>query len=319
MELRFRQGLVRYQTDVAGTANFIRKNGSNSSFVDLVCDNAPTVLTVAHQENNYLVQFDKTVQSYWGPFPATGQTQYLYWDISLLNAAVTPGFTTVVPHIGPTAPSGTSPLDKHWFDTTSKQMKVWNGMRWLVKLRVFAATYDSSAILVPRVIGTQVGLNVSCRAGNILTGKNNHPLKDGDGTFVTSETDLVVTHTTGENVRFDTAQLYAEVVEFVPKFTLVSYINPRKVQRASYANIDLRVNGLMREEYYTGEVGTVTSFGLIRNDQWNFQDTDINRPLFCGQFGEVTMTAPPIGVCQEIGYVYDRDAIFMNIQLPIIL
>jgi hypothetical protein len=318
MKLNFRQGIVRHQVDVAGTATFIRKSGNGGDHIDLVCDNSPVIVTFAHGSSDYLIQFSKTIPNAWGPLDAVGTTQYLYWDISMLNGDVSFGYTTVNPHIGTTPPSTLIP-DLHWFDTQAKVMKVWNGMKWLIKLRVFAGIYNNSAVLIPKIIGTQVNLNVPCTAGFILKGKNNYPLKDGDGTFIHSESELQVSHTSGENVRFDAAVIYAEATEYIPKFTLVSYVSPRKVIRSSYQNTQLKINGIMVEEYFPGEVGNVISYGLVRNEQWNFLDSDINKPIFTSQYGEVTLIPPPVGVTQEVGYVFDNDAIFLNVQLPIIL
>lgn len=319
MQLNFRQGIVRHQTDIAGTATFVRKSGNGDDHIDLICDETPLIFTAAHGANNYLVQFSKTIPDAWGPLVAVGQTQYLYWDISLLTGAVTFGFTLVNPYFGVNAPPNPITNDQHWFDTTANIMKVWNGSKWLPKIRVFAATYNNSAVLVVRQRGTQVNKNEACDAGNILIGKNNSPLRDTDGTFVTTESNLIVNHTTGENVRFDAAQLFAQATGFIPKFSLVSYVAPRKVQLASYLNTSLEVNGIMVDEYFTGEVGNVIAHGLVRNDQWDFQSNQVNKPLFCGQNGEVTLTPPPVGMLQEIGYVYDADTIYMSIQMPIIM
>lgn len=318
MKLQFRQGIVRTQIDIAGTANFIRENGSDNRYIDLVCDNGPVVFTLAHANNDYLVEINKTFAKAWGPVQAVGQTQYLYWDISLLDATVTYGFTVVYPYYGPTAP--TSPqADQHWFDTTNKLMKVWNGSKWNIKLRVFAGVYNNSAVVIPNSRGTQVGLNNSCDAGNIILGRNNYPLHDADGTFVTSESKLVIGHTSSETVRFEAAMLYAQATETIPEYSLVSYVAPRKVKLATYLDTNLMVNGIMTQNYFVGDVGNVISNGLVRNDQWTFNLADIGQRLFCGVNGEVTLTPPPTGVVQEIGYVYDIDTIYLNIQQPIIM
>ena len=318
MHLQFRHGIVRNQIDIAGTANFIRENGSDNRYIDLVCDNGPFIFTVAHSTNDYLIEVNKTYPKAWGPVQPTGQTQYLYIDVSLLDSTLTYGFTTIFPYHGPTAPNNPS-QDQHWFDTTNFLMKVWNGHKWIVKLRMFVGNYSNSAQVIANPRGSLVGLNQNCEAGNILLGRNNYPLHDADGTFVTSESKLLVGHTTSETVRFEAAILYAATTMFIPAYSLVSYIAPRKVQLASHLNVDLMVNGIMTQEYFTGEVGNVVSTGLVRNEQWTFNLADINQPLFCGPNGEVTLDAPPVGVTQEIGYVYDIDTIYLNIQQPIIM
>lgn len=318
MKLLYRQGIVRTQVDVAGTSTFVRKNGSDSSFVDLVCDNGPCVFTFAHSNADYLVEELKTISRAWGPISASGVTQYLYWDISLLDGTVTRSYTSVHPFSGTNEPH--DPVqDQHWFDMNTNLMKVWNGSKWTIKIRLFAATYSHNGILIPYPRGSQVNLNVPTDAGNILFGKNSYPLRDGDGTFVTTESDLIVGKTSGENVRFDAAQLIFEALENIPKFSLVSYVSPRKAQLGSYNNIDLLINGIVTQDYYIGEVGNVISYGLVTNEQWNFSPTEINRPLFCGINGEVTLAPPQIGVSQRIGYVYDIDTIYVSILQPIIM
>lgn len=319
MKLKFRQGLVRHQTDTAGTQRYIKASGVNGDYIDMMCDETPLIFTAAHQNANYLIQFTKTQNNAWGPLQAHGQTQYLYWDISLLDASVTFGYTIVFPYHGPNAPAAPILQDQHWFDTTNKIMKVWNGNKWIPKVRVFAAVYTDNGIIQAKTIGSQVGINEDCDAGNIIVGKNNYPLRDSDGTFVTSESNLVISHTTGETVRFDAAQLYGQATEFIPKYYLISYTAPRKVKLASYLDINNEVHGIMLDDYYPGEIGNIVAHGLVRNEQWNFTDTQVNNPLFCGQHGEVTLSPPAVGVSQQIGYVYDNDTIFIHIQLPVIL
>jgi hypothetical protein len=318
MKILYRQGIVRNQVDMAGTATFVRKNGSDSSYIDLVCDNGPCVFTCAHSTADYLVEELKTVARAWGPITGSGVTQYLYWDISLLDGTVSRGFTSVHPFTGTNAPN--APVnDQHWFDITTNLMKVWNGSKWLTKIRLFAATYSNNGILIPNARGSQVNLNVSVEAGNILFGKNSYPLRDSDGTFVTTESSLIVGKSSGENVRFDAAQLTFEALENIPKYSLISYISPRKAQLSSYNNINLLINGIVTQDYYIGEVGNVISYGLVSNDQWSFTSSDINKPLFCGIHGEVTLTPPQVGVSQRIGYVYDLDTIYLSILQPIIM
>ena len=318
MKLQFRQGIVQHQIDVAGTATFVRKSGNGGNYIDLICDNAPLIFTIAHGTNNYLIQQTKTVTNAWGPFLTPNQTQYLYWDISMLNGSLTFGYTSINPTFGNNAPNNPA-VDQHWFDSKTYMMKVWNGSKWIIKLRCFAATYNNSATLVPRTRGTQVALNVPCAAGFILKGKKGQLLKDGDGTFVTTESELLATYTSGENIRFEAMQMYAETTEFIPKFSAVSFVSPGKVKLANCLDVSKQVNGVMTEQYFIGEVGNIISYGLIINDQWNFANNQINKPVFINNAGEITITPPVAGVIQEIGYVYNNNTIYLNIQHPIIM
>lgn len=314
MELTFRQGIVRHQTDIAGTATFVRKSGSSSEYIDLVCDEDPLIFTIAHGTNNYLIEESRTVNQAWGPLISTGQTQYLYWDISLLDASLTRGYTLVSPYFGVNEPAAPITIDTHWFDSNTKVMKVWNGSKWLPKLRVFVATYDSNAVLIPRPRGSQVNLVAPSRAGNIVLGKNGAPLRDSDGTFITSESDLISAFTSGENIKLEGMQLYGEALEFIPKFSLVTFDAPGKVKLASGVRPEEIINGIMTSEYFIGEVGNVKSSGLVRNDQWAFAHSQANAPLYCGPNGEVTLTQPGLAEHWYIGYVYDATSIVMDIQ-----
>lgn len=316
MKLLFRQGIVRHQVDVAGTATFIRKNGQDSSFVDEICDNGPIQFTIAHFASDYLFEELKTVYKAWGPIP-NNTTAFLYWDVSLLNASITHGFTLYPPFTSVNPPANPA-VDQHWFDTGNSAMKVWNGHVWTVKLRVFAGLYDHNAILTPKQNGSQIGVNGNFSAGYVILGKNSYPLRDSDGTFVTTESNLIVANNSSEDVKFEAALQFAQAAEFIPAFSLVSYETPGIVSLASFMNTDIQVNGLIRQDAWTGEVVKVFSHGVISNTDWDWTG-NIGKPLFCGLNGEITLTPPPDGVSQMIGYVYDIQTIFVSILSPILL
>jgi hypothetical protein len=316
MQINFRQGIIKHQIDIAGTQSFIKKNGSDPSYIDLNCDNAPVSFTAAHLDADYLFEETKTTNRAWGPMSATGVTQYLYWDISLLDAHVTHGFTTFPPYLNLIAPTYPN-LDQHWFDLTTNTMKVWNGTKWIPKLRVFAATYLSTGILAARPRGTQINITGGqYNPGNILLGKNNYPLRDSDGTFVTSESNLIIAHSSGEDVKFDATLQFGEALQFIPAFSLITYTQPLKFTLASYLNTAYQVNGLVRRDTNPGEISKVVSNGLVVNPQWDWPIAQVGKMLFCGLYGEITLTPPLVGLHQPIGYIYDTNAIFLNILTP---
>lgn len=279
------------------------------------CDQGPVTFTIAHFGANYLFEENKSIQRAWGPMNAHGQTQYLYWDVSLLNAQITHGFTLLSPYNSPTPPP--NPLvDMHWFDTSVNCMKVWNGTKWLPKLRVFAATYNSNATLITRPRGSQINITGDFEAGNILLGQNSYPLRDSDGTFITTESNLIIAGSSNENVKLDAALQFAEADEFIPGFSLISFSGPQHIKLASYLTTNKQVHGLVRKDYMTGEICTVISNGLVRNEQWSWENINIGNPLFCGLHGEVTLDPPPTGIIQQVGYVYDTNAIVLNLMTP---
>jgi phage-related tail fiber protein len=314
MELTFRHGIIRHQIDTSGTATFLRKSGSNDEFIDLVCDEDTLIFAIAHGVNaDYLVTEPRTVTHAWGPMAAHGETQYLYWDISLLNATLSRGFTSVSPYAGPNEPA--SPQnDQHWYDTNINQMKVWSGAKWIPKLRLFAGTYSNNAIVIPSPRGSQAGLNVACKAGSIILGSSAQPVRDSDGTFITSESNLIASHTSGENLKIEAMQLFGEAVEFIPAFSFVTYEIPGKVKLASSNRPEEIINGIMTNEYFPGQIGNVVANGLVRNEQWNFAPSQVNHPLYIGVNGELSLVEPSLQDKYVVGYVYDKTSIFVDIQ-----
>lgn len=320
MKLTFTQGIVRFQKDLSGNQpKFLQVNTGNSGYVDIMANPDPTIIVFAHKDKNYVTEEQQSIEEAWGPFPATGQTQYLYWDLNFSNASLYRGFTTVLPFTGPTAPA--NPVaDQHWFDVPNRTMKVWQGGKWQERIRVFAAVYDQNAVLASKPIGSQVGLNnINVNAGNIMLGSGGRPLRDTDGTFLTTETELVVARTSSENVRFDAIAHYCQAVESIPKFHLVSFTPGRKLVLASYLQVDRQVTGMVREHLYPSEVGHIITSGKVKNDQWNWAPADVGKPLFCGPSGQVTRSVPPTGVVQQIGTITDIDEIFLWIMTPVIL
>lgn len=314
MNLTFRQGVARYQTDVYATPTFLQKSGQ---YIDLIVSPDPTIVIFAHKGATYVVEEAKTVHNAWGPF-TDSTTKYLYWDINLLDASLTRGVTSLPQIVGGIAPSSPA-VDQHWFDTTSNQMKVWNGNKWLDKVRVFAATYSSSAIIQPFPLGTQAGLTGDFEAGNLVLDAYNKPLRQSDGTFVTSVTLLSVINAATIRVKFETEIYSGMADEYIPKFSFVQ-VNPnRRIRLARSDEWKSRIAGLVVEDLYQSEVGYVETDGLVRYEQWNFTNDQVGRPVFCGPTGEVTLTPPFEGVSQIAGYVYDKDAIYLNIQPAVIL
>ena len=319
MQLTFRHGILRRQTDILNTPTFLRKSSPAGNYIDLIVSPDPTVFVISHGESNYLIEESKTVIQAWGPFPALGQTQYLFWDVSLLDGSITRGFTLLPLMVTGNTPP-TPAIDQHWFDLNDMVMKVWNGSKWTIKLRLFAATYDSNAIILPFPIGTQVGItNVENKAGNIMLARDNKPLRNSVGEFVTTESSLTISHTSAESVKFETAVIHASATEYIPKFSLVSFIGPRQMALASSANVNRQISGIVLEDFYTGEVGITVPSGIVRNDQWSFTPSQIGKPIFCSTTGEVTLVPPTFGICQIAGQVHDIDTIYMNILAPIIL
>lgn len=319
MKINFRQGILKYQSDISNSPIFVQKTRLDGRYLDLVVSPDPTVFVIAHFGSSYLLEETRTVEKAWGPMDPTGQTQYLYWDISLRDVSLTRGFTQLPPIISGIEPISPQ-LDQHWFDTSENVMKVYLNNKWQVKLRCFAAIYDRNANIIPYPIGSFSGNNNDpISAGNIILGKNNMPLRDADGTFVTSESHLIISRTSAEAVKFDSILAFAEADENIPQFSLVSLLPHRKMKLASCLVTGRLIHGVVTSDLNHGEVGQIISNGLVRNEQWNFTETQIGKPLFCGTTGQITLIPPISGILQQIGFVYDTDAVFINFFAPVIL
>lgn len=314
MKLTFRQGIARYQTDVYATPTFLKKSSLSGEFIDLIVSPDPTIIIFAHRNATYVVEESRTVERAWGPFTA-GQTatRYLYWDINLLDGALTRGYTLYPQIVAGVAPSSPT-IDQHWFDTAEKQMKVWNGHKWLEKVRLFAATYSSQAIIQPMPLGSQAGQVGSFEAGNLILDSFNKPVRSSDGTFLTTVTELSIINAGTRQFKFEGEVVSAMADEFIPAFSFVQTLPNRKLRLARSSDWQSRVVGIVTEDLYKSEVGIVTTDGLIRNEQWNFPSNMVGRPVFCGSTGEVTLVPPAQGVSQICGYVQDADSMHLNIK-----
>lgn len=314
MRLTFRQGIARYQTDIYATPTFLQRSGD---FVDLIVSPDPTIVVFAHKNATYVIEETKTVQKAWGPFTGQG-TRYLYWDINMLDASVTRGYTLFPQVVSAKAPNNPS-NDQHWFDSENHQMKVWNGSKWIDKVRVFAATFSSQAIINPFPLGTQAGEKGVFEGGNLVLDSYSKPLRQSDGTFVTSATELSIINASTKKVKFEAEIVSGMASENVPKFSFVQGQRGKQFRLARSDDWRTRIIGLATEDLYTSEIGNIETNGLVRNEQWDWPAESVGRPVFCGPTGEVSLTPPTTGVLQVVGYVYDQDSIFLNIQNVTIL
>ena len=330
MKIAFRQGMIRRQTQLTAPT-FLRKTSLSGDSIDLVVIDQPTVFTVAHYGANYLFEEAHTITAAWGG-GALGsingpliphETQYLFWDVDLATGQLNRGWTKVPPIITSLEPTNPEP-DTHWFDLINTRMRVFrvndvSGVgAWQDKIRLFAAIYDSSGNIIPYPLGSQVGIeNGEYSAGNLILGVNNKPLRQSDGTFATTESDLIIYQTAGQNVRFDMTLIWAQAAEEIPKFSLVKFLPNRQMALASSNSHTQFVSGLVTEDLHQEEVGQIVTNGVIRNEQWNWQPHEINKPIFCGTAGEIRLNPPNAGFVQQVGFVYDQDSIYLNLFPPV--
>lgn len=101
MEISFRQGIVRYDTNQSPP--ILSRTSLTAASIDLNVVDAPILVTFAHYDANYLIEETRTVVGAWGSGDvnstngplAMNQTQYLYWDLNLSTGALTRGWTAL--------------------------------------------------------------------------------------------------------------------------------------------------------------------------------------------------------------------------------
>lgn len=318
MQLNFRQGIVKYQRDTQDTPVFLQRGaGNNFDYVDLIVQSDPTLITFAYKNHDYLVEETKSVQRAWGPFQGANP-KYLYWDLNTLTSALTRGFTEH-PLLNTSTPPQAPVIDQHWFDNVENVMKVWNGSRWIEVLRVFAGQFHANRI-TPWPTGSQVGLDqANLDVGFVVLDSFGEPLREKDGSFVTSTTWLNVNNVGTSTVRLETQVSSGIAAEIIPKFSAVQLKPGRKLYLARSTDYRTRVTGIVLLDLTVLGTGIIVSDGVVRNRDWNFGSDKINKPVFCGPTGGITLIPPRTGVLQQIGYVYEPDAIYINLQQPIIL
>lgn len=317
MKVTFRQGIARCQTDVNANSTFLQKS-TTSGYIDLVVSPDPTIIIFAHKGGTYVFEEVKTVRNAWGPLTGSG-TQYLYWDVNLLTGELTRGFTPYSPiHAGVAPPE--PDIGQHWFDAINTTMKVWEVPgRWVEKVRVFAGYVTSGSVIKPYGLGSQVGLDGEFEAGNILLDAYYKPLRQSDGTFLTSATTMAVPSMSTRRISFETEVTQLMATEYIAKNQLVRVQPGRRCALAQSLDYTSRVLGIASEDIYLGEIAPIVTYGLIRHELWTWTKDQIGKPLFAGPTGELTLTPVLRGVHQKVGMVYDTDAIFVRIEPPILL
>jgi hypothetical protein len=294
-------------------------------------------MTLAHYDADYLMEEVNTVYAAWGsgtnpgnpdivndPFPPSeaNQTQYLYWDVGLHDGVLRRGWTLLEPVVHAVAPD-TPGHGQVWFDTTNTVSRVWSQPdllkpgKWIDCIRLFAATYNGANEIIPFPLGSQVGLVGNFFAGHIIIGKNNRPLRQQGGTFVTTETQLVIQQTSAETVKFDMALVYGKTVEEVPKLHLITMLPNNHIRLASSADPTTFVSGIVTEDLAENETGLVITNGVVRNEAFTWTDEQVGKPLFCSTTGELTLSRPQVGVCQQVGFVHSYDSIYLNLFPPV--
>ena len=317
MKLSFRQGIVRYQTDVSNNPDFLQVTSSN--YVTLSVAPTPTIVTFSQGNADYLFEETQTITNAWGPFNDTSNNYYLYWDIDVNTGLRSFGSTTLAPLSDFSAPTNPA-IGQHWYNLTYTTMNVWDGTRWNQVIRVFAGELANGVVLTQYTVGSQVGLNTPSFAGSILFDYHSKPIRtaqlNGLGYFLTTESPFYKNEQVVSTVKFESTLEYVAAFEPIPAFSLVTYKGASELGLASFSSNLLQAIGLVQQDLYIGDVGIITTNGFVSNALWNWT-VPLNSPLYCGSTGQITAVMPTTGYIQRIGHVVSSDTIFVDIQQPI--
>lgn len=339
MIINYRQGLIKSQVDASGVPTYLNKSATNG-YVDLYINASVVVLAFAHRNTDYIYEEGTTVLRAWGPFTsAVGVKNWLFWDIDINTGLRSFGSTLYQPIVSDTAP--VSPLtDQHWFDIGSSTMKVWYDFSWHEKIRCFAGVYSGGQIVDPyyvtvtttstvngvEVIDTSheyftshVGLNNRVTAGFILFDDGVEPVKSSaNNTFLTTESHFYTTKSNVSSISFDLIDFYAESVDTIPAFRVVSYYQNNTIALAACDDPSYRsAVGVTRNPVFAGEVTSVITSGYVTNVAWNYNVPPAT-PLYLGTLGQLVTVPPAAGFIQKVATVVSSDTILISIDPQLI-
>jgi hypothetical protein len=341
-QISFRQGIVRRPS---GT--WLSFNGSNANeSIILDTSTAPLLLNFADAGSDYLWEENQSAIDAWGTIPSSGNPDislgplpsagqyWLYIDIDALTGERKFG-TTIYDPVSQSSPPSNPKTDQHWFDTrvsssdgTYMTQKVWNGHRWISKIRIFVGEVNGLSIS-QGTVGTQVGINITVRAGRILFDDENktRPIKKfdirGRGKFVTTETTIFSQFSNISGYRLAQSIVEGKAIENIAQYHAITFRGSRRIGLAKNGEDQMSLDsgpyeaiGISTEDYVTGEVFTFVSSGYLTDDNVMFS-APAGTKVFVGENGELVTEPPQIISIQQIGTVVDENTIFVDIG-PII-
>jgi len=321
--ISFRQGIVRTHPSALQFT-------SGNTVILLNAISGPVTYTFADgPDDDYLYEEAGTVDPAWTNLP--GAMEYwIYYELDALTGERKFGTTIYDPVAASSPPVGPA-VDQHWFDTRPSRevMKVWNGNRWLEKIRVFAGKVTGVSIS-PYAVGTQAGLTQTVRSGLLLFDDENKtkPIKRfdrrGRGKFITTESLIFSQFSNLTGFRPEQAIVDGQAVEPIAEYQCIALKGPRKMGLAKNTDIDFPCIGIALEDTATSEVRSFVTSGYLTDDNFTLKIPTVDfskppgTPLFVSDDGQITSAVPQFFSLQQVGVLVDQFTIFVNIQQMII-
>lgn len=320
MRIPFRQGLVSFQK-ISGTPVYLQQSSTNSQYVSHIVEPTPTVAAFAHGGSDYLQVFDTTVDLAWGPIQ-TGTTTYLFWDIDRYSGQVSYGTTIHEPIVSTIEPIN-PPNGQHWFDLNTTTMKFWKQSTgaWVEAIRLFAGHVLNGNLgaIYAKNEGTQALLVQEVNAGFLMRDTLLQPLRKSSGEFLTDEDHAHVMSTVGTSgvlVQPVNRVIPVRAGEAIPRMSLVYFSAADTVRLASSnpALIPARIPvGIVTDDLATGDVGTLSTFGEISYDQWDWSQY-IGHALYVDSAGQLTVARPGGLMAYRVGFVKNAQTILLSVD-----
>jgi len=319
--IKFRQGIVRHQTDQQRNPVFLNRNGN---YVDLVVSPDPTIINFIHGDRDYLVTETQSVDEAWGPLP--NKTVWLYWDLDTITGQLTRGFIDREPIEQASTPRNRDTSNgSMWFNTVTNKWYERQGSSWREVIRVFACeytnatTFNSMSQNTPKFTGTQVGLNQSVRSGALIFSKDGKPLRNpGAGGFFTTEDDFITGVPTSSNLRIANQIVIGRANSPLAAYTVVQYEDFGLISAANPALEGQRLFGIIEEDANTNEELSFITEGIVFNEEWDWiaAGAAANTPIYINATGEITLNNSA-RARRPVGFVYSRQEIFFAPRLYI--
>jgi hypothetical protein len=308
MRTDIKQGIVTAQQ----SPDFIFPSGNSFGFNATV---QPIVISFSNGGSETLyVENERITKAWVGPFPRDID-HWLYWDLNT-DGIRTFGNTTVEPY--KFNPKLNNPkLDQHWYDHKTNQMKVWDGKKWVIKLRVFAAKVVSGRSVIPYKIGSQINNTLTKKSGVSIFSdnkiiKNNEQFKPL--TPITSETKII---TDDYISKIEKEQIVLKTQKVYPKYTAISLNNQDSFIQIASVEAEPCFALLTESTTRNGKVFYIRR-GMIKDHYFERFKASEGDVLWLDVNGGLTTSINyKHKFIQKIGKFVTSDTVIINIEHPL--
>lgn len=317
MLVKFRHGVVKQKKDAVGNPSSIivddgvfRLSASKTNVF---------TFTISHEKFDYLFDIDHE-NLVW---EIESGKWFLFLNVDFLTAKITTGKTQLPVFYTDIEPQNVS-NGQHWYDVNDAIMRVYEDGVWKDTLRLFVGQSEGNKLTQLRV-GSQFAAEPPIRPIYPLYDNFGYPMrvrrpKDKIGQMTgfqgSISKDLSKSRTL---VRLGDFLVGGAASTYLQSFCLVHLMPGKKVKFSDSTDPTNRVIGMVVDGASPNSLVDIKTFGFVKNENWDWSDDQISKPLFSDGAGNVTTIPPDTGVLQQVGFVLSRDHIFLDIKRPIIL